>query len=419
MNIKLDLKKDKTSNIAFIARLENSGVLKNVTFQDPIVVATQEHGEGGVSGASVAVAVGKLVGGSIENVHVKGGTVSASVGASSTGDAGGLAGTAQSGSISESDGNTSVSGSAFAVLGGICGSVTGDNVVLTSVSYEGNVPLAGATSNENGITIDYGALKVTEKNAVRTAVIDGAYKAAGEVKILSNVTVSSVTLNRTFNEDRISTLYVPFEIAAADVIGAKVYKFKTVVWNEEVRRWKFKVTTTETVKPNTPYVLLPTATEVSFDIADHVTLNTTTEGEDASNGQWDFVGTYSYIDFVLDNDNPVYLFADQARDGVKLGEFTRIATGAFTNPMRAYLVYHRNYSAPKSANGNLGGNILLPDELDIEIEDENGIVVETGRLNTVTGEVRMDRWFDLKGRRLNSKPTVKGTYYKNGKKAII
>jgi hypothetical protein len=67
----------------------------------------------------------------------------------------------------------------------------------------------------------------------------------------------------------------------------------------------------------------------------------------------------------------------------------------------------------------LGSNILLPDELDIEVENENGVVVQTGRLNTVTGEVRMDRWFDLKGRKLNSKPTVKGTYYKNGKRVIV
>jgi hypothetical protein len=98
----------------------------------------------------------------------------------------------------------------------------------------------------------------------------------------------------------------------------------------------------------------------------------------------------------------------------------KIAEGAFINPMRAYLVYHKNANvAAKSASGSLGSNILLPDELDIEVEDENGIVVQTGRLNTLTGEVRMDRWFDLKGRKLNSKPTVKGTYYKNGKRVIV
>ena len=97
----------------------------------------------------------------------------------------------------------------------------------------------------------------------------------------------------------------------------------------------------------------------------------------------------------------------------------KIAEGAFINPMRAYLVYHKSAAMQKSARGNFGSGIALPEELDIEIENENGIVVQTGTLNTVTGDVRMDRWFDLKGRRLNSRPTAKGTYYNNGKRVVI
>ena len=87
--------------------------------------------------------------------------------------------------------------------------------------------------------------------------------------------------------------------------------------------------------------------------------------------------------------------------------------------MRAYLVYHKSAAMQKAARDNFDSGIALPEELDIEIENENGIVVQTGTLNTVTGDVRMDRWFDLKGRRLNSRPTAKGTYYKNGKRVII
>ncbi|WP_298771376.1 InlB B-repeat-containing protein [uncultured Fibrobacter sp.] len=293
--------------------------------------------------------------------------------------------------------------------------------------------LGGSYSNNADITLyphwvegnveisSYGALTIYTyaANDVR-AVINGDYTGSEAVEITQDITVNSVTLDRTFNANKISTLYVPFEIAATDVVGADVYKFKTVVWNEDENRWKFKVTTTETVKPNTPYVVLPKGAEVSFNITGTVTLNTETEGEVASNGQWDFVGTYSYISFVQSNTDPIYLFANQERDGAKLGQFVRIGTGAYTNPMRAYLVYHKSAPvAAKSIHGNLGGSILLPDELDIEIENEKGVVVQTGKLNTVTGEVRMDRWFDLKGRRLNSKPSAKGTYYKNGKKVII
>ena len=115
----------------------------------------------------------------------------------------------------------------------------------------------------------------------------------------------------------------------------------------------------------------------------------------------------------------MYAFAGQNKDGAKVGQFKKIGTGVKAFPMQAYLVDHDGITLAKSATGSFGHNISLPDVIDIEIEDENGIVVETGKLNTVAGEVRMDRWFDLKGRKLNSKPTVKGTYYKNGKKVII
>ena len=42
------------------------------------------------------------------------------------------------------------------------------------------------------------------------------------------------------------------------------------------------------------------------------------------------------------------------------------------------------------------------------------------RLNTRTGDVRMmEGWYDMKGRKLNGKPTTKGTYYNNGKRVVV
>jgi hypothetical protein len=258
----------------------------------------------------------------------------------------------------------------------------------------------------------------------RTAVINGNYggdrtpnpEEADAVEIASDIVVNSVTLNRSFNVNKISTLYVPFEIDTANVKNATVYKFKRIV--KEDNLWKFKVAKAGKVMPNTPYVVLPSASQVTFDIAESVTLNTTTEGEETTSGAWEFKGLYNYTKFVMDDENPIYVFANQECSGAKLGEFVMTTEGAWSNPMRAYLVYHKAKALAKSALGDQN-SFLLPSELDIEIEDENGVVVQTGKLNTVTGEVRMDRWFDLKGRSLNSKPTAKGTYYKNGKKTII
>jgi len=301
-----------------------------------------------------------------------------------------------------------------------------------NANFEGEAVTSIAKGSEGDKTFyakwiqEYGAITIVSNiDGTNSAVINGTYgggdepnfEEADETVISSDITVNSVTLNRTFNAGKIATLYVPFEIDAENVVGTEVYKFKTVVKSDEDNRWKFKVSTATKIMPNTPYVIIPEGTQVTFDITAPVTLNTTTEGEATAANSWQFVGAYQYEKFTLDNNNPIYLFADQARDGAKLGEFVKIADGAYINPMRAYLVYHKTLA--KSARGNLGSNILLPDELDIEVENENGIVVQTGTLNTVTGEVRMDRWYDLKGRKLNSKPTVKGTYYKNGKRVVI
>lgn len=270
---------------------------------------------------------------------------------------------------------------------------------------------------ESRDSVQYGAVKIYTyaTDGRKEAVINGTYAGNDETEITSNIVVNSVILDRTFTENVISTLYVPFEIAVADVVGARVYKFKTVVQSDVDGRWKFKVSTAETVEANTPYIILPSATQVTFN-ATSLTLNTSNPVA-PSEGKWEFKGTYVYRTFAETSDEAFYVFAGQNIGGTKLGEFVK--SSGYANPMRAYLVYHKNAALPKSAHGNLGGSILLPDELDIEIENEKGVVVQTGKLNTVTGEVRMDRWFDLKGRRLNSKPSAKGTYYKNGKKVII
>ena len=307
----------------------------------------------------------------------------------------------------------------------------GDAVTEITKGSTGDMTLYAKWIPETVVTQN-GAVTITETNTevdgeivtTRSAVINGIYGGASApnfeesdpVEISSNIVVNSVTLERTFTENVISTLYVPFVIAASDVVGASVYQFNTVEKNESDGRWKFKVLTTETVEANTPYIILPSATQVTFDATSFI-LNTSNPVTH-SKGKWEFKGTYELVTFEETSDDAFYVFAGQAANGAKLGEFVK--SSGYANPMRAYLIYHKNANVTaKSASGSLGSNILLPDELDIEIEDENGIVVQTGTLNTVTGEVRMDRWFDLKGRKLNSRPTAKGTYYKNGKKAII
>ncbi len=73
----------------------------------------------------------------------------------------------------------------------------------------------------------------------------------------------------------------------------------------------------------------------------------------------------------------------------------------------------------------MGGSSLaeLPETMDVVLvdRDSNGEVSKKviGTVDTRTGEFRMDRWYDMQGRKLNGTPTAKGTYYHNGKAVTI
>ena len=259
----------------------------------------------------------------------------------------------------------------------------------------------------------------------KEAVINGAYTGEGTINFAEDETVAAVDFTRVFTPNTMSTLMLPFSIDVSKVNGGKIYRFKRVDVNEETGIWKVVIGRiyTDQVGANTPYLVLPSAEKMTFE--GPVTFNTTTTPLENAYGleegsSWEYKGVYAHTDFdEVQEDGPMYAFAGQAKNGVKVGQFKKIGAGVKAYPMQAYLVNHDGSALAKSASGSLGHSAVLPDVIDIEVEDENGIVVETGKLNTVTGEVRMDRWFDLKGRKLNSRPSVKGTYYKNGKKVII
>ena len=91
--------------------------------------------------------------------------------------------------------------------------------------------------------------------------------------------------------------------------------------------------------------------------------------------------------------------------------------------MRGYLVYE---TAPQAIRSAFDGAkyepavvATLPDEIGVEIVSEEDKTLAVGKINMVTGELKIDRWFDVTGKLLKGKPTTKGAYYHNGKKVII
>lgn len=309
------------------------------------------------------------------------------------------------------------------------------NKILKSALFAGlsSFVAAQAATTYGGVTID-------EANGKRVAIIDG--ESTETIEIPEDVVVDSVIYNRAFKNNVPATIMLPFDIDEWRLKNMKCFKYMKVTknWdgNEYSRApWVLYITHDydQVLKANTPYVAIPGADmdALEFDISNNrptVTLNTTTNTRVDSNsdkyGTWDFVGSYEYK--VWNEGDPelgrVYGFAARDIDDIKAGEFVKGAAGIKIRPMRAYLKCAKTNNVLAKAMADASMEEELPETIEVRIMSVDAEGNETasthfGSMNTRTGDITVDHWVDLKGRKLDHKPTVKGTYYNNHKKVIV
>ena len=266
----------------------------------------------------------------------------------------------------------------------------------------------------------FGAVTITEYSDKTVAEIDGEYTGSDTVKIAKDIKVDEVVFNRKFEVGKMSTIMLPFSIDTSKVKGGTFYKFNRVVEENGVRKVKIGYVKTQNLGANTPYLVMPTAETLTF--SGKVTFNTDVKPiEVLTNNSWEFVGTKAFKLFDEDPElGNIWGFAGKAQEGVKVGQFVRAGSDVKIKPLRAYLVEHQDVALAKSVGSSLNlVNRDLSNEIDVEIVDENDNVVATGTMDAATGVIRMNSWFDLNGRKLNTKPTTRGTYYYNGKRVIV
>ncbi|SHL45003.1 hypothetical protein SAMN05720487_11428 [Fibrobacter sp. UWT2] len=137
---------------------------------------------------------------------------------------------------------------------------------------------------------------------------------------------------------------------------------------------------------------------------------------DVSNqGDWLMRGSYSFIRWDKDDAElgSVYGYAAKTKDKVEAGQFTKVGSGAFVPPLRAYLVYKGDKALQKSTESVASA---LPETINVKLIDKGNGTTRLARWNMATGEiVKVNGWFDLKGRKLNSKPQNKGMFIGNTK----
>lgn len=327
--------------------------------------------------------------------------------------------------------NTYTTGSASAVSGvtqkatvkEIAAQLAQDNPSAWAVDPETDLPTQKHEEQVGDADVDW---------STRTAtLVDGSGKESVSYEAM---TVDHVVLDRDFTSGSVATIVLPFSVPVSKISGAKVYYFNKIAKNAETGRWKVTMTTVKgDVEANTPYALIPTASNVVFADGPYTFVTTPTDPmavtrtAEAPNDDitWSFIGVSSKYQAASEGGNSEigwdYCYAAQTQEegGIRKGQFT--ITDGWVDPMHAYL--HRN--PVKVAGNSLAKKSALSydydavvESLDVEFDDENGTMA-IGHLNSATGIITIDRWVDLKGRKIQGKPSAKGAYFNNHKKVIV
>ena len=295
----------------------------------------------------------------------------------------------------------------------------GDNVIDTTVTFE---IVAKQT--------DYASVQILEDQNGTRATINADYSGKEPIYVPDAVTVDNIEIKRNLLPLTPATIVLPFQLPEGTTFNARFYYLKEV--KQEGCSWTAvmkNIGSKNLPKANTPYAVILNEGEKKLEFDLHgaqatVYTDKIAENWDASD-KWQFVGTYSYKVWEEGNDEIglVYGFAGSNEKGIAQGEFGRIKVGAYAVPMRSYL---KKRDSDVRIVGCAQGILAKGASHSINFSNDNTIGVEfvdgeettaIGRMNPATGEFKIDRWYDLKGRRVNDvKRAAKGAYY--GKKTF-
>ena len=174
-------------------------------------------------------------------------------------------------------------------------------------------------------------------------------------------------------------------------------------------------TQTTVIEANTPYLVEvsdPSTSALEFYNFDgeFYTIQPTGDNEHSTtleNSCWTFTGSYAKKTWETAPAN-VYGYAAASGDGYEAGQFVKVGNNVTLPPLRAYLTCTRKGLA-KSSVEEVSKD--LPDVINVRLLGKSGETLSIGKMNTRTGEIQMqDRYYDLKGRKLNGKPQNKIMY---------
>ena len=170
-------------------------------------------------------------------------------------------------------------------------------------------------------------------------------------------------------------------------------------------------------EPDMPYLLLSDTTGIISFTGEIDCVPSTVDGFqpielDGGNG-WTMKGVYSDT-----QESSINGYLYQCGKALK----KNITTG--TNELVDILVDKEKNSSLSAFQAYISYNPenigeTAPSKVYLKLVDKNGKITAVGTLNTVTGEITIDRWFSLDGKPLTEEPTEPGFYIHNGKKVAI
>lgn len=228
---------------------------------------------------------------------------------------------------------------------------------------------------------------------------------SGEAATINSAEVNKIVVERNATIAAYSTLILPAEVDLSTTTKNIDAAYVPTSYNVAENTMYFTVA--EKILANTPYLVKVTGENLTEFVFTATSGNYAVEaiGEEYSfflqNSCWEFTGIYKKKSWKT---SPGNVYGYDAADGV----FVKAGDNVTVYPMRAYLTCHK----PQMVKG-LGkvAEESLPDVINVRFVDKDGGTLSIGKMNTKTGEIQMqDRYYDLKGRKLNAKPQNKMMY---------
>lgn len=260
--------------------------------------------------------------------------------------------------------------------------------------------------------------------------------------------LNEIDCERVFKIGVPATIVLPFPTIGMTVTGGNFYQFACVDYDETKGQWVASMTSVaaNNLQRNTPYIIVPTATKLEFDLHGsevHYYTGDATVICDC----WAFVGTYKTVrwaaasipttalEFDYNSDNievgDYYGFAANA--GIEVGGSRTVSAGEFVKcsgdgsyddsayilPMRAYLKYIGDDANNDTKKYTRSSGNSLPTNISVVLRDADGQVTNIGTISKDTGEITFEGWFTIDGIKLPAEPTKSGVYIHNGKKVVV